>query len=643
MSRSDNHRDFELLISLGHSSTTNLYHGGEAVGPRVGERGSPSDAIHSQRISAFPHQASDLIRSHSLPALPALRYDFNNEASGHAPRPPTEQRVSNPETFSPSRLVPSFSYPFEAPAEGMTRSSQIPILRPNFQRQKSHSDDGLSSSPDSASRPASSLSYWMAQHASESSTWGRRLRQNSNSSSNSDWDSGDAGVSSGISASGSVKTLKYSPHDDKSCFLKSEASSRAHSDSGRSDVGHSNGDVDDLTKNMKTETFVIFSPHDDRPETPAHSFTTNDLTSILDKLNIGGCLMSVHEPAEAVSWMEDNWDHPHLTSIRDNGCGGPLAWMLSPTEPALAIFGSYTEPVVVNMAQALAQSSGFPVVIRPSSDNPALTLLTHDPALNNGYFPLVNHGGANNETSQNSEDESIIEDERLPEPNVGEGNNELNDAEGLVPDENASIMMEERQPNGVNDVARDGGDEDGPNNGPAVNGKWESPLHSIAVKLRLKPHRDTARPCGVTISYKFKFAIDPETEIPIDRADLTRALSQSEVIALIDLKIENVPRETEIDRSYASIGFLAHRAESIHGREFLPRGFENPDQIYKHGKQKQTQRGFQAGAGFSHGGPSANAVFSGNWSNGTTLEATDSKLRCSKFLWIMDECGQGFT
>ncbi|KAJ7258643.1 hypothetical protein C8J57DRAFT_529309 [Mycena rebaudengoi] len=46
--------------------------------------------------------------------------------------------------------------------------------------------------------------------------------------------------------------------------------------------------------------------------------------------------------------------------------------MLSPTEPALAVFGSYNDPVVVNVAQTLADSSGFRVVVRPASDNPAL-------------------------------------------------------------------------------------------------------------------------------------------------------------------------------------------------------------------------------------------------------------------------------
>jgi hypothetical protein len=85
--------------------------------------------------------------------------------------------------------------------------------------------------------------------------------------------------------------------------------------------------------------------------------------------------VSIHEPAEAASWMENNWDDPLLTSIRKTGCGAPFAWMLSPTEPAFAIFGHHNDPVVVQMAESLADLSGFSVVIRPPNDNSALTLL----------------------------------------------------------------------------------------------------------------------------------------------------------------------------------------------------------------------------------------------------------------------------
>ncbi|KAF8190606.1 hypothetical protein K438DRAFT_1970906 [Mycena galopus ATCC 62051] len=52
--------------------------------------------------------------------------------------------------------------------------------------------------------------------------------------------------------------------------------------------------------------------------------------------------------------------------------------MLSPEEPALAIFGSYKDLTVIDTAQSLADLSGFPVVIRPLEDNPELTLLAPD-------------------------------------------------------------------------------------------------------------------------------------------------------------------------------------------------------------------------------------------------------------------------
>jgi hypothetical protein len=94
------------------------------------------------------------------------------------------------------------------------------------------------------------------------------------------------------------------------------------------------------------------------------------------QVNLGlGALLSVHDPAEAASWIKDHWDSDLLTSIRHGGWGGPLSCMLSPEEPALAIFGSYENPTVANMAQSLTKASGFPVVIRSARNNPALTLL----------------------------------------------------------------------------------------------------------------------------------------------------------------------------------------------------------------------------------------------------------------------------
>jgi hypothetical protein len=61
--------------------------------------------------------------------------------------------------------------------------------------------------------------------------------------------------------------------------------------------------------------------------------------------------------------------------------------------------------------------------------------------------------------------------------------------------------------------------------------------------------------------------INRETEVPINLADLTRPLSRPEVLALLDFEIETRLRETQVDRSYASIGFVTHREQSIFRRQ----------------------------------------------------------------------------
>ncbi|KAJ7936947.1 hypothetical protein B0H13DRAFT_2649329, partial [Mycena leptocephala] len=209
--------------------------------------------------------------------------------------------------------------------------------------------------------------------------------------------------------------------------------------------------------------------------------------------------------------------------------------------------------------------------------------------------------------------------------NGGRRDNHLSDAESNRHNLNTVV---EHGPN------RDGGPQGGGDGGGGggeptmVDGKWESPLHRTRVELGLK--LNTTHTYAVNIGYTFKFTINHETEIPIDLGDLTRPLSQSEVIALVDLKIETRPRETQIDRSYASIGFVSHRKKSIIDREFLHRGFDLPDKLYTRTQQRQTQRGLEASLGFSQASPLATTTFSYNQNNDAMLEATDSKVmpRC---------------
>ncbi|KAJ6550838.1 hypothetical protein DFH09DRAFT_606812 [Mycena vulgaris] len=385
----------------------------------------------------------------------------------------------------------------------------------------------------------------------------------------------------------------------------------------------------------RSGTFVIYSPDNEKPDANAGSLDSTILTS---DLGIGGCSISVHEPVEAVTWIENNWEHPLVTSVQENGCGGPFALMLFPTKPALALFGPYDDPFITNAAQSLATLSGFPVVICPCSDNP---MNTFDPirgeaseynrsrprdAEGNGDAMEVdmdsNEGvpgglGGNEQrnTVDNPDGPGSDDDDLYPEGNGGQQPN---------PENNEGTDSGER---GTNYVGT-GGDGDDGGGGPGVtDARWESQLHRMHLKLRLKLSSHTYT---ITIGYKFKFQINGETDLPIDFDNLPRSLSQPEVIALVDFKIETRPRETQVDRSYANIGFVAHRKESIIEREFLHRGFDLPDKLYKHGRQEQIQKGIKASLGFSSGSPMAMAGFSYNRNHDFMLEATDNKImpRC---------------
>lgn len=80
--------------------------------------------------------------------------------------------------------------------------------------------------------------------------------------------------------------------------------------------------------------------------------------------------MSAHRPIQAEGWVEDHYDDRVFQTARSIGLGGPIATMLSPGVPALAIFGSILDDRVLSFAKTLTDVSGFAVMIRPVGDNP---------------------------------------------------------------------------------------------------------------------------------------------------------------------------------------------------------------------------------------------------------------------------------
>jgi hypothetical protein len=98
--------------------------------------------------------------------------------------------------------------------------------------------------------------------------------------------------------------------------------------------------------------------------------TPEDIQILEDCFAEGGVLVSTHAPTEVEAWVEEHYDDPVFESARALGFSGPIAAMLSPDVPALAVFGSILDDHILGIAKTLAAVSGFAVMVRPTLDDP---------------------------------------------------------------------------------------------------------------------------------------------------------------------------------------------------------------------------------------------------------------------------------
>ena len=81
-------------------------------------------------------------------------------------------------------------------------------------------------------------------------------------------------------------------------------------------------------------------------------------------------MLIVYDSERAQVWVEENYDHELLINLRQAGISGPLPSILSINSAALSIFGPLNILPLVQIAEELAELSGFPVIIRPLKDAP---------------------------------------------------------------------------------------------------------------------------------------------------------------------------------------------------------------------------------------------------------------------------------
>ncbi|KAJ7624735.1 hypothetical protein FB45DRAFT_1086610 [Roridomyces roridus] len=343
--------------------------------------------------------------------------------------------------------------------------------------------------------------------------------------------------------------------------------------------------------------FQIFLVADSRSKifcrVTTQSSTSRNSTFIQKHPNCGSSI-SVHDSAAAASWIEYNWDHELLASVRESDYLGPIASMLSPDEPALTLFGaSTTDATVFNLARDLAELSGFPVILRDASEHPNLTLLDHNTNYGNERVHLnTNTDNGSNETEHEpSRDHEVFPEERIPGDPGDDERQPVNGPQAEVNSTNAPKEMDPDRADGASFGAGGGGGGGG-DDGTAST-----------------------------------FSILPaEKSAPVDQDNLHLSIFRPEVIARADFNIVTPPGRAEIDRSYASIGFIAHRSKSISHRHDIPRGYEAPGRIHSEIKQTKFEKGIEGTAGWAQNSPTATGTLHARKSVTTTVSAMDDKV-----------------
>ncbi|KIM82434.1 hypothetical protein PILCRDRAFT_462232 [Piloderma croceum F 1598] len=120
----------------------------------------------------------------------------------------------------------------------------------------------------------------------------------------------------------------------------------------------------------------------------------------------GGCVLSVHDSGVADDWLHYHYEHELLVHLRTNDIGGPVASMLSVDAPALTIFATLSSQTI-GIADGLSQLSGFPVIIRPTTEDPSARFECHGSPNPDGSSTSQMNNRSNTVTTENHQQGSL--------------------------------------------------------------------------------------------------------------------------------------------------------------------------------------------------------------------------------------------
>ncbi|KAJ7892264.1 hypothetical protein B0H14DRAFT_3126132, partial [Mycena olivaceomarginata] len=305
----------------------------------------------------------------------------------------------------------------------------------------------------------------------------------------------------------------------------------------------------------------------------------------------------------------------------------------------------------------LLQSDKATLIIRPLEDYPVLTLLPHDTDSYDVQFSDTTETARKDDKGKGREPNK---DDKVDGPGAGEGS-----GDDLEPPQDNDNHSQNGGGEGGGDGAdgRDGQEPNGnggaqhPNGGGGVEAEMKLMAGEDRNQMEMVAHRTQGMKMEVEVGAEGipqqsmmtgKFIVYHNTAMPI-QLPLEHPLSQPKVTAAIDVEIETQPRQTKVDRSYASIGFVVHQNKSITRRKFFDRGFAEPLQTLKHIERQENQSGLHLTGGYSRGFTLTGGG-SFNHTKGINFEATDSKPMAACYVeegvglkWNSEEENKSYT
>ncbi|KAJ7677653.1 hypothetical protein B0H17DRAFT_1078992, partial [Mycena rosella] len=349
-------------------------------------------------------------------------------------------------------------------------------------------------------------------------------------------------------------------------------------------------------------TIVIYMPNTlSTPTNDPTAIRPGDVHILEEHVPEGGNAVSTHTPTQAENWVERHYDSALLTSIRSVGLGGPIATMLSPHTPALAIFGSILDDQVLDLANTLSDVSAFAVMVRPTEDDPLAK-----------FMQETRENEMDTETGYSTEgsDDGTIEDS--VNSNANDSDSDSGEDYGVAgtfrPRGEARKDKQKQKQVDLDYIVPVGIDRpDG--------------FHRTRVKLHLRLQENCLYKVAISSKTAFKF----QTEKGETSHALTEPISRPQVLSCVDLKVETRPFEVLLDRSYSNLGFIVHRHKSIAGREYLPRGFKPPSATATRSSQKSTENTGSMIFGLNSMQPLLTAKVSRGRTTGETIQLADDK------------------